>query len=149
RQIGNKPGTIGHPIPGIATAIVDPETLRPLPPGRDGLLTVYGGNVMKGYFGRDEATRQVLRDGWYIPGAIGHLDDDVFVPLTDRLSRFSKIGGEMVPHGKIEEELQIILGISERTCVVTAVPDDRRGERLVVLHTELAGSDVHQVWQQL
>ncbi len=149
RQIGNKPGTIGHPIPGIATQIVHPETLEPLPPGRDGLLLVYGGNVMKGYLGKEQATLAAVRDGWYVTGDIGHLDEDGFITLTDRLSRFSKIGGEMVPHGKIEEELQQILGRTDPACVVTAIPDERRGERLVVLHTPLEGPDVHQVWQEL
>jgi acyl-[acyl-carrier-protein]-phospholipid O-acyltransferase/long-chain-fatty-acid--[acyl-carrier-protein] ligase len=53
--------------------------------------------------------------------------------ITDRLSRFSKIGGEMVPHIKVETKIHELLGVSEQTCVVTSVPDDKRGERLVVL----------------
>jgi acyl-[acyl-carrier-protein]-phospholipid O-acyltransferase/long-chain-fatty-acid--[acyl-carrier-protein] ligase len=146
RQIGNKPGTIGQPLPGVAARIVDPETFEPLSAGKDGLLLIYGPNVMAGYLDRPEATREALRDGWYVTGDIARMDEDGFITLTDRLSRFSKIGGEMVPHQRIEDELHAILGTSERVCVVTAVPDESKGERLVVLHV---GMDVPVVWQQL
>ncbi|GIW81806.1 MAG: hypothetical protein KatS3mg105_3613 [Gemmatales bacterium] len=149
RQIGNKPGSIGRPLPGIAAKIVDPETMEPLPPGQEGLLLIYGANVMRGYLGRDDLTRQVLRDGWYITGDIARFDEDGFIFLTDRLSRFSKIGGEMVPHQKVEDELHDILQTSERVCVVVGVPDERKGERLVVLHTPFQGMDKHEVWEQL
>jgi acyl-[acyl-carrier-protein]-phospholipid O-acyltransferase/long-chain-fatty-acid--[acyl-carrier-protein] ligase len=146
RQIGNKPGTIGQPLPGVAAAIVDPDTFAPLPAGKEGLLRVHGANVMMGYLGRPEATREVIRDGWYLTGDIARMDEDGFLTLTDRLSRFSKIGGEMVPHQKVEDEIHAILGTSERVCVVTAVPDESKGERLMVLHV---GLDVKTVWQQL
>jgi acyl-[acyl-carrier-protein]-phospholipid O-acyltransferase/long-chain-fatty-acid--[acyl-carrier-protein] ligase len=149
RQVGNKPGTIGRPMPGCAAKIVQPDTFEPLPPGQEGLLLIYGANVMVGYLGKPEATREALRDGWYATGDIAKLDEDGFITITDRLSRFSKVGGEMVPLQKIEDELHSILGTSERVCVVTAVPDERRGERLVVLHLALNGLEVHQVWQQL
>ena len=56
-----------------------------------------------------------------------------FLFITGRLSRFSKIGGEMVPHLKVEECLQEIM--EDATCLVMGVPDPQRGERLVVLHT--------------
>lgn len=149
RQQGNKPGTVGQPVPGVTVKIVNPDTFEALPIGSEGLLLVYGANVMKGYLGRPEATGEVLRDGWYVTGDVARLDDDGFVTLTDRLSRFSKVGGEMVPHQKVEDELHQILGTSERACVVTAVPDERRGERLVVLHTPLNGVDRDQLCQQL
>ncbi len=149
RQIGNKPGSIGQPVPGVAAAIVDPETFQPLPPNSEGMLMIYGGNVMKGYLGRPEATRESLHDGWYITGDIAKYDEDGFLTITDRLARFSKIGGEMVPHQKIEDELHKILGTNERVCVVTSVPDERRGERLVVLHTALNGTNSHHLVEQL
>jgi acyl-[acyl-carrier-protein]-phospholipid O-acyltransferase/long-chain-fatty-acid--[acyl-carrier-protein] ligase len=148
-QIGNKPGSIGQPIPGVAARIVDPESGEPLPPNREGMLLIFGGNVMKGYLGKPQATREVIRDGWYTTGDIAKYDEDGFITITDRLSRFSKIGGEMVPHQKIEDELHKILGTSERVCVVTAVPDERKGERMLVLHTPLNGVDRHHLWQQL
>jgi acyl-[acyl-carrier-protein]-phospholipid O-acyltransferase/long-chain-fatty-acid--[acyl-carrier-protein] ligase len=149
RQRGNKPGTIGQPVPGVAARIVDPETFAPRDTGEEGLLLIYGGNVMKGYLGRPQETREVLRDGWYITGDIGKFDEEGFITLTGRLARFSKIGGEMVPHQRIEDELHAILKTHERLCVVTAVPDQRRGERLVVLHTALNGVDQQQLVQEL
>ena len=134
RQIGNKPGTIGQPMPGIAARVVDPETFAPLPVGKEGLLLIYGANVMEGYLGKAEETERVVRGGWYVTGDMVKMDEDGFLTITDRLSRFSKIGGEMVPHQKIEDEIHAILGTSERLCVVTAVPDESKGERLIVLH---------------
>jgi acyl-[acyl-carrier-protein]-phospholipid O-acyltransferase/long-chain-fatty-acid--[acyl-carrier-protein] ligase len=148
-QTGTKPGTIGQPIPGVAARVADLETLAPLPPNTEGMLLIYGGNVMKGYLNRPQETCQVIKDGWYVTGDLARYDDDGFITITDRLSRFSKIGGEMVPHQKIEEELHKILGTNERVCVVTAVPDERKGERLLVLHTPLNGIDRHQLWQRL
>jgi acyl-[acyl-carrier-protein]-phospholipid O-acyltransferase/long-chain-fatty-acid--[acyl-carrier-protein] ligase len=150
RQVGNKPGTIGQPLPGVAARIVDPETFEPLPPGQEGLLLVYGANVMAGYLGRPELTKEVIRDGWYVTGDIARYDEDGFLTITDRLSRFSKIGGEMVPHQKIEDELHQIARTTERTFVVTGVPDAGKGERLVVLHVPLVnGLDARGLWQQL
>src|SRR5258706_7400340 len=135
RQVGAKRGSIGHPLPGITVKIVDPETHQPLDIDQPGLLLVRGPNVMQGYLGRPEKTAEVLRDGWYNTGDIAAVDEDGFLRVTDRLSRFSKIGGEMVPHIKVEETLQELAGASEQMFVVTAVPDEKKGERLIVLHT--------------
>jgi len=134
-QVGAKRGSIGHPLPGIRVCVVDPETSEPVPPGRAGLLMVQGPNVMQGYLGKPEATREVLRDGWYVTGDIAAEDEDGFLTITDRLGRFSKIGGEMVPHIHVEQQLQELAGANEQKFVVTAVPDAKKGERLVVLHT--------------
>jgi acyl-[acyl-carrier-protein]-phospholipid O-acyltransferase/long-chain-fatty-acid--[acyl-carrier-protein] ligase len=150
KQIGNKPGTIGRPIPGVAAKIVQVETSEPLGPGQDGLLLVYGGNVMAGYLGKEQVTQESIHDGWYVTGDIAHYDEDGFITITDRLARFSKIGGEMVPHQKIEDELQAIAKSNDRIFVVTAVPDEKRGERLVVLYTPLPnGMDVRQLCRHL
>jgi len=135
RQVGAKRGSIGHPLPGISVRIVDPETQEPVSVGTPGLLIVRGPNVMRGYLGKPEKTTEVLRDGWYVTGDIAAEDEDGFLAITDRLSRFSKIGGEMVPHGRIEEKLHELAGATEQVFVVSAVPDERKGERLVVLHT--------------
>ncbi|MGQ0809987.1 MAG: acyl-[ACP]--phospholipid O-acyltransferase [Nitrospiraceae bacterium] len=134
-QPASRRGTVGQPLPGVSVRIVDPETFGPLPPGAPGMLLVRGPNVMQGYLGRDDLTAQAMRDGWYITGDIAMLDDDGFLTITDRLSRFSKIGGEMVPHGKIEEALHQAASSETQVFAVTGVPDDRKGERLVVLHT--------------
>jgi acyl-[acyl-carrier-protein]-phospholipid O-acyltransferase/long-chain-fatty-acid--[acyl-carrier-protein] ligase len=133
-QIGTKTGTVGRPLPGVFMKVVDPDSGRELGPGEPGLLLVKGPNVMKGYLDDEAKTREVLRDGYYVTGDIAKIDEDGFVTLTDRLSRFSKIGGEMVPHIRVEEALQEALGEVEPAFVVAAVPDDKRGERLVVLY---------------
>jgi acyl-[acyl-carrier-protein]-phospholipid O-acyltransferase/long-chain-fatty-acid--[acyl-carrier-protein] ligase len=158
RQVGAKRGKIGHPLPAVSVRVVDPDTFQPLPVGQAGLLLVRGPNVMKGYLGKPEKTAEVLRDGWYVTGDIAALDEDGFLTITDRLTRFSKIGGEMVPHIKIEEKLHELAGVTEQTFVVTGVPDEKKGERLVVLHTlddgqlapvleKLAASDLPNLWK--
>jgi acyl-[acyl-carrier-protein]-phospholipid O-acyltransferase/long-chain-fatty-acid--[acyl-carrier-protein] ligase len=148
-HIINKPGTVGQPIPGVAARIVHPDTQAPLPIGSEGLLLIYGGNVMEGYLGRPELTRHAIQDGWYVTGDMARLDEDGFITLTGRLSRFAKCGGEMVPLEKVEEILHEILGTTERICVVTCVPDEARGERLVVLYLHRDGLEVRPWCQQL
>ena len=132
-QTGRKFGTVGHPLPGITAKVVDPESGAALPPNREGLLLVKGPNRMVGYLGDAEQTAAVLHDGWYVTGDIAAIDDDGFIRITDRLSRFSKIGGEMVPHVKVEETVNEILG--ERSSVVVSIPDEQKGERLAVLYS--------------
>jgi acyl-[acyl-carrier-protein]-phospholipid O-acyltransferase/long-chain-fatty-acid--[acyl-carrier-protein] ligase len=134
-QPGSKRGSVGQALPGVSLRIVDPDTHAPLPAGQPGMLLVKGANVMKGYLGRPDLTAQVLRDGWYVTGDIAILDDEGFLRITDRLSRFSKIGGEMVPHGKVEESLHQAAGSELPVFAVTAIPDEKKGERLAVLTT--------------
>ena len=102
-QPASRRGTVGQPLPGVSVQIVDPDTFTPLPPNTPGMLLVRGPNVMQGYLGREDLTVKALYDGWYITGDLAILDEDGFLTITDRLSRFSKIGGEMVPHGRVEE----------------------------------------------
>jgi acyl-[acyl-carrier-protein]-phospholipid O-acyltransferase / long-chain-fatty-acid--[acyl-carrier-protein] ligase len=151
RQIMNKPGTVGQPVPGVAARVVEPESEQPLPVGSEGLLLIHGANVMKGYLGKPDLTAKVVRGGWYVTGDMARIDDDGFITLTGRLSRFAKIGGEMAPLEKIEEELNEVLGTSEKVGAVACVPDESRGERLVVLYVEKAlaehGMDAAK-WQQ-
>jgi acyl-[acyl-carrier-protein]-phospholipid O-acyltransferase/long-chain-fatty-acid--[acyl-carrier-protein] ligase len=135
RQVGAKRGTIGHPLPGIGVRIVDSETRQPLPANQPGLLFVRGPNVMQGYLNRPEKTAEVLIDGWYNTGDIAAMDEDGFLRVTDRLSRFSKIGGEMVPHIKIEDKLHELAEATEQVFAVTSIADEKKGERLIVLHT--------------
>jgi len=135
RQVGAKRGKIGHPLPAVSVRIVNPETMEPVPLGTPGLMLVRGPNVMLGYLGRPDTTAEALRDGWYVTGDIASLDEDGFLTITDRLSRFSKVGGEMVPHLKVEEKLHELAGAAEQLFAVTGVPDGKKGERLVVLHT--------------
>lgn len=136
--LGEKPGSVGRPIPGVEARIVDPETFQPLPAGGEGMLLIRGPNVMRGYLNRPQETAAVIRDGWYITGDMARLDEDGFIFITGRLSRFSKIGGEMVPHLAVEEALMRLVGDGDELKVaVSAVPDPRKGERLVVLHVPL------------
>ena len=135
-----KEGTVGRPTSGVSAKVVHLETGEELGPGQTGMLLVTGPNVMRGYWSRPDLTAEVMRDGWYVTGDIARLDEQGFIHITGRESRFSKIGGEMVPHIRIEEALSRILGVSEEdgpVAVVTAVPDAKKGERLVVLHTKI------------
>ncbi|MDK2972515.1 MAG: acyl-[acyl-carrier-protein]-phospholipid O-acyltransferase [Candidatus Sumerlaeota bacterium] len=134
-QRAHKPGAVGVPMLGVAVRFADPETGERVPIGKTGALLVAGPNVMGGYYERPDLTEPVLKDGWYSTGDLAHLDKDGFLHITDRLSRFSKIAGEMVPHGRIEEALQAAAGESDPCFAVTGLPDDRRGERLIVLTT--------------
>ncbi len=127
-------------MPSVSVSVVDPETYEPLPVGTAGMLLVKGPNVMKGYMHQPEETAKVMHNGWYITGDIAKLDADGFVYITGRLSRFAKIGGEMISFGRIEEALHDILGDSQNgevRAVIASVPDERKGERLVVVHTKL------------
>jgi len=116
--------------------------------GQPGLMLLRGPNVMQGYLGKPEKTAEVLHDGWYTTGDIAAIDEDGFLQITDRLSRFSKIGGEMVPHIKVEERLHELAGATEQMFVVAGVPDEKKGERLVVLH-KLPGDRLPEVLEKL
>ena len=129
-QVYNRVGTVGAPMPGVAARVVDPETFAPLPAGAEGLLLVTGANVMAGYLNQPELTAKVMRDGWYVTGDMARIDAEGHIAITGRLSRFAKIGGEMVPLEKVEEALHEVLGAAERVCAVACVPDETRGERL-------------------
>jgi acyl-[acyl-carrier-protein]-phospholipid O-acyltransferase/long-chain-fatty-acid--[acyl-carrier-protein] ligase len=146
-QVGHKSGSVGHPIPGVAVKTVDPDTGERKSYDEEGLLFVKGPNVMLGYLGEEEKTREVLQDGWYKTGDMAKIDEDGFIHITDRLSRFSKIGGEMVPHIKIEEKILEILEVVEPVCAVTSIPDEKRGERLAVLYK--GAIDIEALWGKL
>jgi acyl-[acyl-carrier-protein]-phospholipid O-acyltransferase/long-chain-fatty-acid--[acyl-carrier-protein] ligase len=134
-QPGSRRGYVGQSLPGVSVRIVSTDTYEAVGPDTPGLVLVKGPNVMRGYLGQDDLTNSVFRDGWYVTGDQGFLSEDGFLKITGRLSRFSKIGGEMVPHGLVEEALQEAVGAREQVFAVTAVADERKGERLVVLHT--------------
>ena len=114
--------------------MVNPDNGEALGYNEEGLLLIKGANVMKGYLKNPEKTAEVIKDGWYVTGDIALIDKDGFIKITDRLTRFSKIGGEMVPHIKVEEEVLSVIGTTEPACSVTAVPDEKKGEKLIVLY---------------
>ena len=148
RQVAAKRGKIGHPLPGVSVKVVDIDSGAPVAPGISGMLLVKGPNVMRGYLGKPEKTAEVLRDGWYTTGDIATMEEDGFLTITDRLSRFSKIGGEMVPHIRIEEKLHELADTTEQVFAVTALPDQKKGERIAVI-TTLSGETLIPVLEKL
>jgi len=133
-------GSVGRPLPGVEARIVDLDTRLILPRDQTGMLEVRGPSLMQGYLHREDLTAKAIVDGWYITGDVAKIDCNGYIHITGRQSRFSKIAGEMIPHIQIEEVIQGILGADSEgilAAVVTAIPDEKRGERLIVLHTEL------------
>jgi acyl-[acyl-carrier-protein]-phospholipid O-acyltransferase/long-chain-fatty-acid--[acyl-carrier-protein] ligase len=147
QQVDRREGTVGRTVPGVTAKVVDDQG-HDLGTGRAGMLWIAGPNVMKGYLNQPDKTAEVIRDGWYVTGDIAEIDEEGFIKITGRESRFSKIGGEMIPHLRIEECLQEIIGEdqdeddqnAELKIAVTAIPDEKKGERLIVLHTRLPRS---------
>jgi acyl-[acyl-carrier-protein]-phospholipid O-acyltransferase / long-chain-fatty-acid--[acyl-carrier-protein] ligase len=138
-QSGHKDGSVGHPVPGVAVKVVDASTGLALPPGERGVLMVKGPNVMTGYLGQPAKTAEVLRNGWYDTGDVVQMDADGFIFIIDRVSRYSKIGGEMVPHLAIEDAVLSVVGGVGQSVFVSSAPDDKKGEALVLFFVPEAG----------
>jgi len=140
KRAGLRDGSVGKPLPGISARVVSLDDGKILETNSSGMIQVSGPNVMTGYLNQPELSAKVLKDAWYETGDIGYIDDDGFLFITGRQSRFSKIGGEMVPHIQIEEAIQEIIGESEDVLNVgvTSVADEKKGERIIVLHTKLS-----------
>ena len=135
-QKGNKPGTVGLPVPGSSFKIVDPNSFKELPVGEAGMILIGGTQIMKGYLKNPEKTKEVIKviDGirWYVTGDKGFLDEEGFLTIIDRYSRFAKIGGEMVSLGLVEGEILKVLNEGDRICLA-AVPDSKKGEKIVLM----------------
>lgn len=140
-ETGNREERLGRVLPGMAMKVVHPETRETLAPGEEGLIHIKGPNVMIGYLKKEELTKTVLKEGWYDTGDIGFMDQDGFFAITGRLSRFSKLGGEMISHGAVEKALQDAFSVGPDALSVVAIPDDRKGEKLCVIHTSLDRSE--------
>ena len=136
-QLGNVNGTVGMPLPGTSFRIVDPDTLEELPTGEDGLILIGGPQVMKGYLFDEEKTAEVIIEEdnkrWYKSGDKGHLDEDNFLTIVDRYSRFAKLGGEMVSLSAVEETIRDALNDPELDLVAVNLPDAKKGEKIILL----------------
>ncbi len=131
---GIRENSVGRPIPGTASKTVNPETFEDLPEGETGLLAFKGPQVMQGYLHNEKATTESIRDGWYVTGDIGRIDSDGFIYITDRLARFAKVGGEMVPLKGVEDAIRVACDIEPNGLAVVKLSDKTRGEKLVVCH---------------
>ncbi len=139
-QPSNRAGSVGKLLPGEAAQIRDPETDALLSPHELGMLWLKGPNIFEGYLNEPERTAEVLRDGWFKTGDLGRLDEDGFLYIEGRLSRFSKIAGEMVPHETIEAKIVEAFELKteeERVVAIVGVPDRAKGEALVLLATRV------------
>ena len=139
-QIGQKAGTVGMAIPGTTIKIVNPETFKELEPNEEGMILISGIQVMKGYLKNEEKTKQVLKTirgkTYYITGDKGKIDEDGFITIVDRYSRFAKLGGEMISLGAVEEKISRLLELKDDSSVdfiVTSVEDEKKGEKIVLL----------------
>jgi len=158
-QPSSRLGSVGKMAPGIAAEIREPETNRKLSLHESGIVWLRGVNIFEGYLRDPERTADVLQDGWLKTGDLGRFDEDGFLYIEGRLSRFSKIGGEMVPHEAIENKIVDLLDLSgkdERMVAIVGVQDKAKGEALVLLSAvdvdlaelrkELYASGVPNLW---
>ncbi|WP_237416375.1 acyl-[ACP]--phospholipid O-acyltransferase [Helicobacter saguini] len=137
----SKVGTVGMPLPGTAVRIVEPDSMETLPTGEQGLILIGGHQIMRGYLNDMERTNEVIVElegiRWYKSGDKGFLDSDGFLHITDRYSRFVKIGGEMVGLSSLEDEIAKVLKLQEintdsKICAV-GLEDSKKGEKIVLL----------------
>ena len=139
-KLRNRPGTVGKAFSGTEFKIVDPDSLEPIATGKDGLILIGGPQIMKGYLKMPEKTSEVIEliDGyrWYRTGDKGHLDEDGFLTIVDRYSRFAKIGGEMISLTTVEEEILDACNDKDLEIAATCLPDQRKGEKIVLLSTK-------------
>lgn len=145
----HRPGSVGHLVPGLAVRITEPESGARLSLHQSGMIWFKGANVFHSYHSDAKRTADVMDDdGWFRTGDIGRLDMDGFLYIEGRLSRFSKIGGEMVPHETVEEAIIKTLGLeneSARKVAVVGVPDPDKGEALILLSAVPGGPEAQEI----
>jgi acyl-[acyl-carrier-protein]-phospholipid O-acyltransferase/long-chain-fatty-acid--[acyl-carrier-protein] ligase len=145
---GSRRGSVGRMMPGHAARILNPDTMKDIEVTAVGLLMLKGPNIFKDYLGEPERTAEVKQDEWFITGDLARFDEDGFLFIEGRLSRFSKIAGEMVPHGTVEEalvEAYNLLDAEQPILAVAGRPDEAKGEALVILATmDLELDDVRE-----
>ena len=134
----SRPGAVGQLLPGQALRITDPSSEEDLPIDQQGIIWFRGPNVFRGYLNNPQKTQEVIIDGWFRTGDVGRVDSDGFLYIEGRISRFSKIGGEMVPHETVEAAINKALGLdedTERRIAIVGIPDEQKGEAIVLLST--------------
>lgn len=146
---GNRPGTTGLPVPGVIIVIRDMKTGDILPPGKQGLVYAFGPQMTDGYVKDPEKTGQAIVNGWYYTGDVGIKDEDGFLKILFRYARFAKVGGEMVPMATVQETIQETAHVDDTHVHVTAIPDEKKGERVVVLYTTLGDTTLSELVSKL
>jgi long-chain acyl-CoA synthetase len=131
------PGSIGYPVWGVEMAILD-EKDQPLPDGERGEICIRGHNVMKGYLGREEATRETMRGGWFHSGDIGIRDANGSYRIVDRVKDMIIRGGFNVYPREVEEVLYEHEAIVE--AAVIGVPHESHGEEVKAVVALKVGS---------
>lgn len=129
-------GSVGQLLPGIAVRMTDAATDNPIPIDKSGIIWLKGPNIFQGYLDRPDLTKEILKDGWFKTGDVGRMDDDGFLYIEGRISRFSKIAGEMVPHETVEAAITKALGLdgeAERKIAVVGIADVQKGEAIALL----------------
>ena len=138
-QKGQKAGTVGMAIPGTTIKVVDPVTFKELKVNEEGMILISGIQVMKSYLDDEERTKKALKvinaKTYYITGDKGKLDEDGFLTIVDRYSRFAKIGGEMISLGAIEELISKFIESTDNLIdfLVTSLEDEKKGEKIILL----------------
>jgi acyl-[acyl-carrier-protein]-phospholipid O-acyltransferase/long-chain-fatty-acid--[acyl-carrier-protein] ligase len=147
-QPSHRSGSCGKLVPGLAAQIRNPDTEEPLSIHDTGMLWFKGPNVFEGYLDDPARSAEVLKDGWFRTGDLARFDEDGFLFIEGRVSRFSKIGGEMVPHETVEAKIVELFALtheSERVVMITGIPDEAKGEALVMLSTrEFESSELRE-----
>jgi len=141
---GNRPGTVGLPLPDTEARIMDQAAgLEELPVGTVGELVVRGPQVMKGYFNNPEETARALRGGWLYTGDLARRDRDGYFTIVDRKKDIIKTSGFLVFPAEIEEVLSAFPGVAE--AAVIGVPDVDRGEIIKALVVPRPGNQLDLV----
>jgi len=141
----NKSGEIGNSVGSSVGSLIDNAidrlTMNELPTGQQGMILIGGVQIMQGYLQQPEKTNEVIKiiDGlrWYVSGDKGFLDEEGYLTIVDRYSRFAKIGGEMVSLTTVEETVRKVLALNtvdeHHEVLAVNLPDEKKGERIVLL----------------
>ena len=155
-QIGQKIGSVGMAIPGTTIKIVEPKSFKELEINEEGMILISGIQVMKGYLNDEEKTKKVLKTingkTYYITGDKGKIDENGFLTIVDRYSRFAKLGGEMISLSAIEEKISKLIDLPENSLVdfiVTSIEDEKKGEKIVLLISHMNNEGILEIKEKI